>query len=94
MKYDSLVAMLEAFPNEESCIEHLEQLRWPKGKELFTRMLVILHHGAYVMANKYKGTGAPGTFLEDLLGLTTFNRPLNQIHRQRQYRRLLTSLHI
>jgi transposase-like protein len=31
MKYNSLVAMLEAFPDEESCIEHLEQLRWPKG---------------------------------------------------------------
>jgi transposase-like protein len=31
MKYNSLVTMLEAFPDEESCIEHLEQLRWPKG---------------------------------------------------------------
>ena len=31
MKYDSLLAVLEAFPDEESCIAHLEQLRWPKG---------------------------------------------------------------
>ena len=31
MKYSSLVAMLETFPNEESCIDHLEKLRWPKG---------------------------------------------------------------
>jgi len=23
--------MLETFPNEESCIDHLEKLRWPKG---------------------------------------------------------------
>ena len=30
-KYDSLYAMMEAFPTEESCIKHLEQLRWPKG---------------------------------------------------------------
>lgn len=31
MKYDSLVAVLKAFPDEESCIKHLENLRWPKG---------------------------------------------------------------
>jgi len=29
--YSSLFQMLEAFPNEDTCIEHLEQLRWPKG---------------------------------------------------------------
>ena len=31
MKHDSMLAMLEAFPDEESCIKHLETLRWPKG---------------------------------------------------------------
>jgi transposase-like protein len=31
MKYDSLLAMMEAFPNEETCVRHLENLRWPKG---------------------------------------------------------------
>ncbi len=31
MKNDSLVALLKTFPNEESCIKHLENLRWPKG---------------------------------------------------------------
>ncbi len=31
MQYDSLMALLEAFPNEGACIRHLEQLRWPKG---------------------------------------------------------------
>ena len=30
-EYDSLYAMLEAFPTADACIEHLEQLRWPKG---------------------------------------------------------------
>ncbi len=30
-EYDSLYALLEAFPTEDACIEHLEQLRWPKG---------------------------------------------------------------
>lgn len=31
MKYDSLVAVLKVYPDEESCIKHLENLRWPKG---------------------------------------------------------------
>ncbi len=31
MKYDSLFALVEAFPTEEACILHLEKLRWPKG---------------------------------------------------------------
>lgn len=30
-KYDNLISLLEAFPDEKSCIQHLEQLRWPKG---------------------------------------------------------------
>jgi hypothetical protein len=45
-------------------------------KELFSRMLAILHHGAYQMPTKYKGTGAPGIFLEDLLGLSTGNKDI------------------
>lgn len=31
MKYDSLYALMEAFPDEESCVRHLERLRWPLG---------------------------------------------------------------
>ena len=31
MRYDSMFALMEAFPNEEACILHLEKLRWPKG---------------------------------------------------------------
>ncbi len=30
-KYESLYDMLEVFPTEKSCIEHLEHLRWPRG---------------------------------------------------------------
>lgn len=30
-KYDSLAALMETFSNEESCVRHLEKLRWPKG---------------------------------------------------------------
>jgi hypothetical protein len=54
-----------------------ENINPPKTKkELFTRMLEIMHHGAYQMPAKYKGTGAPGKFLEDLLGLTTGNKDI------------------
>ena len=31
MTYKSLYDMMKAFPTEESCIMHLEHLRWPKG---------------------------------------------------------------
>jgi len=31
MRYDSMFALMEAFPTEEACILHLEKLRWPKG---------------------------------------------------------------
>ena len=31
MKYNSLLAVVEAFPDEASCVAHLEKLRWPKG---------------------------------------------------------------
>lgn len=31
MKYDSLMKLLKAFPDEEACIKHLEKLRWPAG---------------------------------------------------------------
>ena len=30
--YDSLVDLLEAFPDEEACIKHLERIRWPDGE--------------------------------------------------------------
>ena len=29
--YNSLIALLKAFPNEETCVRHLEKLRWPTG---------------------------------------------------------------
>jgi hypothetical protein len=45
-------------------------------KELFSSVLAIMRHGAYQMPAKYQGTGAPGTFLEDLLGLTTGNKDI------------------
>ena len=31
MKYGSLLAMMEVFSDEETCAQHLEKLRWPKG---------------------------------------------------------------
>lgn len=29
--HNSLIALLNAFPDEETCVRHLEQLRWPTG---------------------------------------------------------------
>ncbi len=29
MKYNSLIDVLDKFPDEKSCIQHLEKLRWP-----------------------------------------------------------------
>jgi transposase-like protein len=31
MEYKSLRKVMEAFPNENACVTHLEKLRWPKG---------------------------------------------------------------
>ena len=31
-KFNSLIELLEAFPDEESCIVYLEKLRWRNGK--------------------------------------------------------------
>ena len=31
-QYNSLFELMEAFPNEESCVKHLENLRWMSGK--------------------------------------------------------------
>ena len=31
MNYTSLFEVMKAFPDEEACIKHLEQLRWPKA---------------------------------------------------------------
>lgn len=45
-------------------------------KELFARLNEIRQHGKYKMPAKYAGTGAPGVFLEDLLGLTTGNKDI------------------
>ena len=46
-------------------------------KEMFERLVEISQHGIYEMPQeRYKGTGAPGLFLEDLLGLSTGNRDI------------------
>lgn len=46
-------------------------------KELFERIVEIVRHGPYDMpGTRYSGTGAPGLFLEDLLGLTTGNKDI------------------
>ena len=31
MKYDSLLHLLDRFPSEAACVQHLEALRWPRG---------------------------------------------------------------
>jgi len=46
-------------------------------KELFRRLQVLIQHGVYEMpTTKYVGTGGPGLYLEDLLGLTTGNKDI------------------
>jgi hypothetical protein len=43
-------------------------------KELFSRISEIIQHGEYVMPDeRYTGTGGPGLYLEDLLGLKKTN---------------------
>ncbi len=43
----------------------------PKSKrELFECVRAVIAHGWYDLPSKYGGTGGPGMFLEDLLGLT------------------------
>lgn len=47
----------------------------PKTRsEMFRRISDVLQHGSYEMDKKYSGTGAPGLFLEDLLGLPNTNK--------------------
>ena len=56
--------------------EHLLPDTAPRTKrELFNRLREIITAGWYTMpdASRYNGTGAPGNFLEDLLGLTVGN---------------------
>ena len=46
-------------------------------KELFKSLIEIVQHGTYTMpATKYSGTGGPGLYLEDLLGLTTGSKDI------------------
>lgn len=42
--------------------------------ELFARLRTVIAHGWYDLPSKYGGTGGPGTFLEDLLGLRAGNK--------------------
>ena len=47
------------------------------NKELFERLGQIVRHGAYEMPTlRYSGTGGPGLYLEDMLGLTTGNKDI------------------
>lgn len=55
----------------------LPKIAPPKTKnELFARIQEIIENGEYEMPEEYAGTGAPGVFLEDLLGLTTGNKDI------------------
>ena len=46
-------------------------------KELFARLVDVRRHGEYVMpTERYSGTGGPGLYLEDLLGLTSAGRDI------------------
>lgn len=55
----------------------LPRITPPKTKnELFSRIQDIIDTGEYDMPKEYNGTGAPGIFLEDLLGLTTGNKDI------------------
>lgn len=50
----------------------------PESKKvLFSRLVEIIRHGPYTMPLElYKGSGAPGLFLEDILGLTSGNKDI------------------
>ncbi|MCY4198960.1 MAG: MvaI/BcnI family restriction endonuclease [Gammaproteobacteria bacterium] len=50
----------------------------PKNKrELLDRLDEIIRRGWYSMdVSRYSGSGAPGAFVEDLLGLTTGNKDI------------------
>ncbi len=55
----------------------IPQVLPPKNKkELFERLHEIIMHGTFEMPQKYSGTGAPGVYLEHLLGLTTGNKDI------------------
>ncbi len=47
-------------------------------KELFERIRAVIEHGPYDMpeGKRYNGTGAPGLFMEDLLGATAGSKDL------------------
>lgn len=45
-------------------------------KILFRELEEIVRHGEYVMPGNYAGTGAPGVYLEDLLGLRAGNKDI------------------
>ena len=56
-KFDSLIELLDAFPDEESCIIYLEHLRWPnKVKSPFDKKSKVYHLGnhRYMCKNTQK----------------------------------------
>lgn len=49
----------------------------PKSRgELFDAVRALVEHGWYEMPERYRGTGAPGRYLEDLLGLTAGSKDI------------------
>lgn len=61
-------------------VASLNSLNPPKSKkELFERLRVILTHGWYEMPTdvaRYNGSGGPGNYIEDLLGLNCGNQDI------------------
>ncbi len=47
----------------------------PSQRILFEKIIALIGHGWYEMPDTYRGTGAPGIFLEDQLGLTRGPKP-------------------
>ncbi len=47
MRHNNLIDVLDRFPNEQSCINHLEKLRWPYG-------IICQHCGSSEKIHSYK----------------------------------------
>ena len=47
MRYNNLMAVLDRFPDEQSCVKHLEALRWPYG-------IICQHCGSSEKIHIYK----------------------------------------
>ena len=58
LKFNSLIELLDAFPDEETCITYLEKIRWKKGKIISpfdeTSKIYILPNHRYMCKNTQK----------------------------------------